>query len=90
MARNENDPGLNGNPIGWDVNPPIDQPIETNPANEENAPKAPKEEQDKTESVSIEANREDKKEANSLIAPPMDSTTDVPCHSTKYMTKQDY
>ncbi|KAK5842710.1 hypothetical protein PVK06_005095 [Gossypium arboreum] len=63
--------------------------IKTNPANEENAPKAPEEEPKKTESVGFETNREDKEEANPSVAPPIDITVAVPPPSTVPMTEQD-
>ncbi|KAH1072905.1 hypothetical protein J1N35_025233, partial [Gossypium stocksii] len=64
------------------------EPLETNPANEENAPKAPEKEPKKKESISIETNCEEEEEANPSVAPPVDSTTAVPPLSTELMTEQ--
>ncbi|KAH1072930.1 hypothetical protein J1N35_025258 [Gossypium stocksii] len=86
MARNGNDLGLNDNPNGFGLNDNLNEeegvsdvePVETNPANEENAPIASEEEPEKTESVSIETDREDKKEVNPSVAPLMDSSAAFP------------
>ncbi|PPS12396.1 hypothetical protein GOBAR_AA08247 [Gossypium barbadense] len=64
------------------------EPVETNLANEENAPKAPEEEPEKTKSVNIETDREDEEEANPSIAPPVDNTVAIPPPSTRPMTEQ--
>ncbi|KAH1047469.1 hypothetical protein J1N35_038253 [Gossypium stocksii] len=66
------------------------EPVEVNPANKENAPKASEEEQEKTESVSIETDCEDEEEANPSVVPLVDSTATIPPPSTELMTELDH
>ncbi|KAH1091490.1 hypothetical protein J1N35_018747 [Gossypium stocksii] len=66
------------------------KPVETNPINEENMPKASEEKPEKIESVSIETNCEDEEEANLSISPLMDSTVAIPPPSIEPMIEHDY
>ncbi|PPR91675.1 hypothetical protein GOBAR_AA29011 [Gossypium barbadense] len=63
------------------------EPDEMNPTNEENTPKALKEELEKIESVSIETDRDDKEEANPSTALPVDNTAAALPPSTEPMTE---
>ncbi|KAK5785004.1 hypothetical protein PVK06_039545 [Gossypium arboreum] len=95
MARNGNDPSFNCNLNGQGANPHVwegvgdAKPVKTNPANEENAPKALEEEPEKTKFVSIKTNHGDKEEANPSVAPLVDSTAAIPPLSTELMTEHD-
>ncbi|KAH1037890.1 hypothetical protein J1N35_039633 [Gossypium stocksii] len=65
------------------------EPIETNPTNEEIAPKAPEKEPKKIEFASIETDCEDEEEANASVVPLVDSTVAIPPPFTVPMTEQD-